>query len=88
MLYILTKVLSHASAKRKTERLQGFKMILHFYWSFSSEKGLIRIIIHLQRIKTQFLLQYLYQRIAVVKKNYYVECVGRNNLIHSKDYLH
>ena len=72
MLYILTKVLSHASAKRKTERLQGFKMILHFYWSFSSHlmavKGLIRIIIHLQRIKTQLLLQYLYQRIAVVKK--------------------
>ena len=45
MLHLLIKVLSHARAKEKTERLKGFQTV-HFDWSFSSDimavKGLKR----------------------------------------------
>ena len=45
MIGVLTRILSHASAKKeKTETVTGFKL-LHFYWSFSSDimavKGLM-----------------------------------------------
>ena len=36
MLYVLIKIFSHASVKRKTKKAAGFE-ILHFYPSFSSD---------------------------------------------------
>ena len=45
MLSVLIKIFSHASAKNKKKKAEGFQ-ISQFYWSFSSDnlavKGLMR----------------------------------------------
>ena len=42
MVCVLMKILSYARAKNKRKRLKAFKLISHFYWSFSSDNMAVK----------------------------------------------
>ena len=48
MLYVLMKILSHASAKKADKKAEGFQ-ILPFYGSFSSDMAVNRLSLNMQK---------------------------------------